>query len=94
MVAVAAAMPGKLPNIVAAIPPAGSIVEPESPMKTMASNNGLPPFMSMPQSSSQLTDRIGHSPAIVEDTDNEVSKDDFNQVDISFLNEYDLQLVE
>lgn len=80
MVAVAAAMPGKLPNIVAAIPPAGSIVEPEAASKPMSPGGGLPPFISMPQSSSQLTDRISNNPTILEDADNEVSKDDFTQV--------------
>lgn len=81
MLAVAAAVPGKLPNIVAAIPPAGSqMVEPETSKST---NDGLPPFISMPQSSAQLTDRISNNPAILEDSDNEVSKDDFSQVVIS-----------
>lgn len=82
MLAVAAAVPGKLPNIVAAIPPTGSIVEPETSKST---NDGLPPFISMPQSSAQLTDRISNNPAILEDSDNEVSKDDFNQVDFNFI---------
>ncbi|CAL7945945.1 unnamed protein product [Xylocopa violacea] len=80
MVAVAAAVPGKLPNIVAAIPPASSIVDPEPPSKSSFSNDGLPPFISMPPSSSQLTDRISNSPTILEDSVNEVSKDDFNQL--------------
>ncbi|XP_076245002.1 mind the gap isoform X2 [Calliopsis andreniformis] len=80
MLAVAAAMPGKLPNIVAAIPPVGSIVEPEPVSKPTSSSSGLPPFISMPQSSAQLTDRISNSPTILEDADNEVSKDDFNQL--------------
>ncbi|CAK9800400.1 Reticulocyte-binding protein homolog 2a [Anthophora plagiata] len=80
MVAVAAAVPGKLPNIVAAIPPASSIVEPESSVKPISSNDGLPPFISMPPSSAQLTDRISNSPSILEDADNEVPKDDFNQL--------------
>lgn len=79
MVAVAAAVPGKLPNIVAAIPPVGSIVEAEA---TKPISAGLPPFISMPPSSAQLTDRISNSPNILEDADNEVSKDDFNQVDL------------
>ncbi|CAD1478635.1 unnamed protein product, partial [Heterotrigona itama] len=78
LLAVAAAMPGKLPNIVAAIPPADSIVESSS--KATPSSDGLPPFISMPQSSAQLTDRISNSPSIFEDSDNEVSKDDFNQL--------------
>ena len=76
-------MPGKLPNIVAAIPPADSIVESSS--KVASSSDGLPPFISMPQSSAQLTDRISNSPSVLEDSDNEVSKDDFNQVDKIFL---------
>ncbi|XP_076657770.1 mind the gap isoform X2 [Halictus rubicundus] len=80
ILAVAAATPGKLPNIVAAIPPAGSIVEPESASKPVVANGGLPPFLSMPPSSSQLTDRISNSPTILEDADNEVSKDDLNQL--------------
>ncbi|KAF3428819.1 hypothetical protein E2986_01991 [Frieseomelitta varia] len=78
LLAVAAAMPGKLPNIVAAIPPADSIVESSS--KPTSSSDGLPPFISMPQSSAQLTDRISNSPSILEDSDNEVSKDDTNQL--------------
>ncbi|KAK9305287.1 hypothetical protein QLX08_003642 [Tetragonisca angustula] len=78
LLAVAAAMPGKLPNIVAAIPPADSIVESSS--KPTSSSDGLPPFISMPQSSAQLTDRISNSPSILEDSDNEVSKDDINQL--------------
>lgn len=80
MLAVAAAIPGKLPNIVAAIPPADSIVEPGLSLKSASSSDGLPPFISMPQSSSQLTDRISNSPTILHDSDNEVSKDDFNQL--------------
>nr|XP_033342282.1 putative uncharacterized protein DDB_G0291608 isoform X3 [Megalopta genalis] len=76
ILAVAAATPGKLPNIVAAIPPAGSIIDPESVSKPIVASGGLPPFISMPQSSAQLTDRISNSPTIVEDADNEVSKDD------------------
>ncbi|XP_043257712.1 mediator of RNA polymerase II transcription subunit 15-like [Colletes gigas] len=79
MLAIASAMPGKMPNIVAAIPPAGSIVEPEPVSKPISSSGGLPPFISMPPSSAQLTDRISNSPTVLEDSDNEVSKDDFNQ---------------
>ncbi|XP_076279313.1 mind the gap isoform X2 [Lasioglossum baleicum] len=80
ILAVAAATPGKLPNIVAAIPPAGSIVEPDSASRTVVATAGLPPFLSMPPSSAQLTDRISNSPTILEDADNEVSKDDPNQL--------------
>ncbi|XP_076623741.1 mind the gap isoform X2 [Colletes latitarsis] len=80
MLAIASAMPGKMPNIVAAIPPAGSIVEPELASKPISSSGGLPPFISMPPSSAQLTDRISNSPTVLEDSDNEVSKDDFNQL--------------
>lgn len=83
MLAVASAVPGKLPNIVAAIPPAASIVETEITSKPMSSGGGLPPFISMPQSSAQLTDRISNSPTVLKDSDNEVSKDDYNQVNIS-----------
>ncbi|XP_034173338.1 mind the gap isoform X1 [Osmia lignaria lignaria] len=79
VVAVAAGMPAKLPNIVAAIPPAGSIMEPETPSKS-SSSDSLPPFITMPPSSAQLTDRISNSPAILEDSVNEVSKDDFGQL--------------
>ncbi|XP_076177761.1 mind the gap isoform X2 [Ptiloglossa arizonensis] len=80
MLAVASAVPGKLPNIVAAIPPAASIVETEITSKPMSSGGGLPPFISMPQSSAQLTDRISNSPTVLKDSDNEVSKDDYNQL--------------
>lgn len=34
----------------------------------------------MPQSSSRLTDRISNSATLLDDSDNEVSKDDYNQV--------------
>ncbi|XP_026667051.1 transcription activator MSS11 isoform X2 [Ceratina calcarata] len=78
--AIAAGVPGKMPNIVAAIPPPSSIVQPDAVRKSASSNNALPPFISMPQSSSQLTDRISNNPTILEDSDNEVSKDDFNQL--------------
>ncbi|XP_012265861.2 basic-leucine zipper transcription factor A isoform X2 [Athalia rosae] len=44
--------------------------------------NGLPPFIAMPESSAQLTDRISHSPTVLEDSTNEVSKDDFYQLPI------------
>lgn len=91
MLAVAAAMPGKLPNIVAAIPPADSIVEPGLSLKSASSSDGLPPFISMPQSSSQLTDRISNSPTILHDSDNEVSKDDFNQVITLIINDNKLE---
>ncbi|XP_017764286.1 PREDICTED: mediator of RNA polymerase II transcription subunit 15-like [Eufriesea mexicana] len=80
MIAVAASIPGKLPNIVAAIPPVGSIIEPDPSSKSGSPSDSLPPFISMPQSLSQLTDRISNSPVILEDSDNEVSKDDFNQL--------------
>lgn len=77
-----------LPHIVAAIPPAGSIVNMNNkiasdskPLTSVVSvsNSGLP-FIAMPESSAQLTDRISHSPAIIQDSDNQLSKDNFIQV--------------
>ncbi|KAL6254481.1 hypothetical protein P5V15_014534 [Pogonomyrmex californicus] len=87
MIAVAGTVP-KLPNIIAAIP-SNSMVEAEvlpssQSSKTMSnlvtSNAGLPPFMAMPQSSAKLTDRISNSGTLLQDSDNEVSKDDFTQL--------------
>lgn len=77
--------PARLPNIVAAVPPAGSIVNADKllnkpVMAIAAPNGGMPPFVSMPASMAQLTDRISNSPTILEDSVNEVSKDDSNQV--------------
>lgn len=39
----------------------------------------LPPFIAMPSSSAQLTDRISYSPTILEEV-NEVAKDEMKQV--------------
>ncbi|XP_008203949.1 mediator of RNA polymerase II transcription subunit 15 isoform X2 [Nasonia vitripennis] len=77
--------PARLPNIVAAIPPAGSIVNADKllnkpVMAIAAPNRGVPPFVGMPASMAQLTDRISNSPTILEDSVNEVSKDDSNQL--------------
>ena len=77
-------MPARVPNVVAAIPPAGSVVNAEKllqprPVAAMA----IPPsFVSMPASAAQLTDRISNSPTILEDSVNEVGKDDNAQVKI------------
>lgn len=74
----------KLPGIVAAVPPGGLIEADLSSLKAttnLASSNGaLPPFIAMPQSSAKLTNRISSSATLLQDSDNEVSKDDFNQV--------------
>ncbi|XP_011146040.1 uncharacterized protein LOC105187125 isoform X2 [Harpegnathos saltator] len=78
----------KLPNIVAAIPSGGQVVEvdalPSSKTATnMASLNGaLPPFVAMPPSSAKITDRISNSGTLLQDSDNEVSKDDYSQVQL------------
>ncbi|KAK2584589.1 hypothetical protein KPH14_006948 [Odynerus spinipes] len=45
-----------------------------------SSSNGLPPFIAMPQSSARITDRISNSGTLLDDSDNEVSKDDYNQL--------------
>ncbi|XP_025991270.2 transcription factor SPT20 homolog isoform X2 [Solenopsis invicta] len=81
VMAVAGAMP-KLP-IIAAIPPVG-MTEPEGLSSSSSSkattNIGLPPFIAMPQSSAKLTHRIGGGGTLLQDSDNEVSKDDFTQL--------------
>ncbi|XP_066592404.1 serine/threonine-protein kinase Wnk-like [Prorops nasuta] len=88
---VPAAAPARLPNIVAAIPPAGSVVDTEAyqtkPMANVVATGGLPPFIAMPQSLSQLTDRISNSPTLLEESDNEVSKDDLQQVQLPLPSE-------
>ncbi|XP_011707842.1 PREDICTED: transcription activator MSS11-like isoform X2 [Wasmannia auropunctata] len=84
IMAVAGALP-KLP-IIAAIPP--GMIEAEalpslSSSKATAnlmSNVGLPPFIAMPQSSAKLTNRISGGGTLLQDSDNEVSKDDFTQL--------------
>ncbi|XP_067205897.1 uncharacterized protein [Linepithema humile] len=82
IITVAGAMP-KLPGIVAAVSP-GLVETDVSALKTttnLASSNGaLPPFIAMPQSSAKLTNRISSSATLLQDSDNEVSKDDFNQL--------------
>jgi len=84
MIAVAGAVP-KLP-IIAAIPSVDMMetdgVLPSSKATTnlMSSNAGLPPFVTIPQSSAKLTDRISGSGTLLQDSDNEVSKDDYTQV--------------
>lgn len=75
----------RLPTIVAAIPPAGSVVNDPLPKPVagiVIPNSALPPFIAMPQSSAKLTSRISHSPTLLEDSVNEVSKDDDKQVNI------------
>lgn len=44
------------------------------------SNSGLPAFVAIPQSLSELTNRISNSPTLLVDSVNEVSKDELNQV--------------
>ncbi|KAI4496161.1 hypothetical protein M0802_008028 [Mischocyttarus mexicanus] len=70
------------PSVVSTI---GNIVQsdhlkPVSAAMTSVTSNGLPPFIAMPQSSSRLTDRISNSPTLLDDSDNEVPKDDYNQL--------------
>ncbi|KAG7201350.1 hypothetical protein KM043_004118 [Ampulex compressa] len=78
-------------GVAAVVPAAGSsitvgnVIEIEQPAGkpagTFASSiDGLPPFIAMPPSSAQLTDRIGNGPTLIQVSDNEVSKDDFNQL--------------
>ena len=74
----------KLP-IIAAIPPVGMVEAEALPSSkvtanSISSNAGLPPFIAMPQSSAKLTNRISGSDTLLQDSDNEVSKDDFTQV--------------
>ncbi|XP_018401539.1 PREDICTED: alpha-protein kinase 1-like [Cyphomyrmex costatus] len=83
MITVTGALP-KLP-IIASIPPVGMIEAEALPSSkatanSISSNVGLPPFIAMPQSSSKLTDRISGSSTLLQDSDNEVSKDDFTQL--------------
>ncbi|XP_043669429.1 dual specificity protein kinase splA-like isoform X2 [Vespula pensylvanica] len=80
--AIAIATTTKAPNVVPAIT---NIVQsdhlkPVSAALTSTASNGLPPFIAMPQSSSRLTDRISNSATVLDDSDNEVSKDDYNQL--------------
>lgn len=94
MIAVTGTVP-KLPNVVAAIPQSGmveaEVLSPSSSKVTgnlVSSNAALPPFISMPQSSAKLTNRIGNG-GLLQDSDNEVSKDDYTQViDIILLKLY------
>ncbi|XP_046491701.1 uncharacterized protein mtg isoform X1 [Neodiprion pinetum] len=75
-----AASPARVPEIIMAqSAPSGITRNTET---VQAYSNGLPPFVAMPQSSSQLTDRISHSPTLLEDSMNEVPKDDFYQIPI------------
>lgn len=75
----------RLPNIVAAFPPTGLMeaeVVPSSKtsINIVSSNAGLPPFIAMPQSSAKITDRISNNPVLLQDSDNEVTKDEYSQV--------------
>ncbi|XP_032689163.1 transcription factor kayak isoform X2 [Odontomachus brunneus] len=87
VITVAGTVP-KLPNIVAAIPSDGLVevdaLSSSSPSKTptnmVSSNGALPPFIAMPQSSAKITNRISSSGTLLQDSDNEVSKDDYNQL--------------
>ncbi|XP_011265753.1 histone-lysine N-methyltransferase trithorax isoform X1 [Camponotus floridanus] len=82
MIAVTGTVP-KLPSV-AAIPQSG-MTEVLSPMSSkvtgtlIASNAALPPFIAMPQSSVKLTNRISNS-GILQDSDNELPKDDYTQL--------------
>ncbi|XP_072754680.1 uncharacterized protein Mtg isoform X2 [Anoplolepis gracilipes] len=86
MIAVTGTMP-KLPSVVAAVPQ-NSMVEAEvlSPLSSKVTGNlisssaALPPFIAMPQSSSKLTNRISNSGTLLQDSDNEVPKDDYTQL--------------
>ncbi|XP_015585774.1 mediator of RNA polymerase II transcription subunit 15 isoform X2 [Cephus cinctus] len=85
----AAGTPLRMPHIVTAIPPAGSVLNPDiaqslpKPMVgVIAPGSGLPPFIAMPKSSAQLTDRISNSPVLLEESVNEVEKNEFSQLPI------------
>lgn len=81
-------MAGTMPKlpIIASIPPAGMVEAEVLPSSSKATTNlisanvGLPPFIAMPQSLAKLTDRISGSGTLLQDSDNEVSKDDYTQV--------------
>lgn len=86
MIGVTGTVP-KLPNVIAAIPQSGmveaEVLSPSSSKVTgnlISSNAPLPPFIAMPQSLAKLTNRIGNGGTLVQDSDNEVSKDDYTQV--------------
>lgn len=71
--------------LVAAIPPAGGVslvdkLTAQQMIKPVAAIAAVPPFMSMPHSAAQITDRISNSPTLLEDSLNEVPKDDNTQV--------------
>lgn len=91
-IAVTGTMP-KLSSVVAAIPQNGMVeAEVLSPLSSkvtgnlILSNAALPPFIAMPQSSMKLTNRVGNSGTSLQESDNEVPKDDFTQViDIIYL---------
>ena len=76
----------RLPTIVAAIPPPGSVINPGPVPKPIhgivVPSSALPPFLAMPKSSAQLTDRISNSPTLLEDSVNEVSKNEYKPVSI------------
>lgn len=68
----------------AAVPPSGSLVNVE---KIIQQHNkpvaavAVPAFVTMPESTAKLTDRISNSPSLLEDSVNEVApKDDFSQI--------------
>lgn len=69
-----------MPNAVSSNP---DLMAQRKPVAT--SIGGLPAFVAMPQSSSQLTDRISNSPTLLEDSVNEVSKDDYAPVGFILL---------
>ena len=86
---------GISPIIVAAIPPKSSIsplanflsservqpqVKPLAVVAVPSSNSALPPFKGMPPSSGHFTDRISNSQTLLDESANEVSKDENNQV--------------
>ena len=89
--ATAIIVPARLSN---AMPSGGSVIskfnqsakpQANGVVNSMLSSGGLPPFVAMPQSSAQLTDRISNSPTILKDSVNEVTKDDYKQVCIKWI---------
>lgn len=72
IIAMAGTMP-KLP-IIAEVLPSSKITN------LVSTNVGLPPFIAMPQSSAKITNRISGSGTLLQDSDNEVSKEDYTQL--------------
>lgn len=70
----------KLPNTVAGVAANAEQIGQRKPAVVLMTDGGLPAFVAMPQSSAQLTDRISNSPTLLEDSVNEVSKDEYAPV--------------